>query len=141
MEILALEGKPKCGKTTTLTIVHQLLLKRNYTQVPNIYKIDKHNDFIDIFLIGIEKVGIVSQGDYVRGMHSIANHLKSLKSLGCVKAICACTTSSKTAKAQVMAYPVYTFFNKEISDNLEEQIKLNEQDAQKIINALSLKLA
>lgn len=45
MEVIALQGNPDVGKTTTLNIVYQLLLQAGYTQVAGKFKDLSNDDF------------------------------------------------------------------------------------------------
>ena len=91
MEIISLRGPQNSGKTTTLTIVHDKLLKQSSQNSNNCFKEISNGDFLDVIEYNGRKVGIVTQGDYSRGECSVKNHLRELKNLGCDVAICACT--------------------------------------------------
>ena len=136
MEVLALAGRHKCGKTPTLTVVYKLLRKDGYEPVQNFYRDLKNGDFIDVLeKEGSHRIGIVTQGDYVITANSIANHLKVLFSAGCIKAVCACSTNNPKARLQVMTYNHF-FFNKTISVDLIQQNILYNSDAQIIFRAI-----
>ena len=106
MEIIALEGKSNAGKTTVINVVYQLMLEMGYTQIPGRFQDLDNNDFLDVLTNENQTVGIVSQGDYARGKYAVKNHLATLESFGCDKAICACSTDkSSEIKAAILAYP------------------------------------
>lgn len=112
MKVLALSGDTSVGKTSTLNIVYQLLLNSGYNQVPGHFLDLANRDFLDVLQKGEEIVGIVTQGDYVIGLHSVKSHLQKLKNIGCVKTICACTTRNPKIKINIQAYSLHIFINK-----------------------------
>jgi len=92
MKVIALKGKSNVGKSETVNIVYQFLLSEGFQQMPGIFSVCGNpamRDFIDVLEKDGVKVGIVSQGDYVR---ELKKHLHLFKTSECVIAICACTT-------------------------------------------------
>lgn len=139
MKILALEGSPDCGKTETLNIVYQFLLSKGYNQVSGFFLVlgnPKMRDFRDILENNEQRIGIVTQGDYVRGNNSIASHLKILFDSNCDIIICACTTKNPTAKKQVAKYAQHTFFIKSTTKISHKERLLNYFDAEQIMNRI-----
>jgi hypothetical protein len=105
MDVIALTGISNSGKTETLNILYQIILLNGYVQVPGHFRDLGNGDCLDVFEKNGVRVGIVTQGDYVIGAHSVINHLHVLDVAGCVKCICACTTSKpKILIAIRMAY-------------------------------------
>ena len=136
MEVFALEGRPNCGKTTTLRICYQLLINAKYKPVPTFFRDLGNGDFIDVLDNGIKRIGIVTQGDYVITKNSIANHLFSLDSANCIQAICACTTRNPKARRQVMTYNPHIFISKSISSSALQELIDNNNDALELFNLI-----
>ncbi|MES2558391.1 MAG: hypothetical protein V4590_01525 [Bacteroidota bacterium] len=123
MEVIALTGDPHAGKSETLNIVYQLMLWHGYIQVPGHFKVLGNpvmRDFIDVLENGVQRVGIVSQGDYQIGANSLKNHLLALQHAGCVKAVCACTNKPGTL-AVVNSYIPHHLVNKTLAATLALQ--------------------
>lgn len=138
MKVLALIGGQNCGKSETLNIVYHLLLLNGYTQVPGYFQILGNpvmKDCIDVFEKDNKIIGIVTQGDYVIGINSIAAHLSTLSSAHCVTAICACTNKNPKAELQVKAYPDHHLFHKVTTSPSLQRIA-NNIDAQTIFSAI-----
>lgn len=124
MEVIALHGAASVGKTTTLNIVYQLLLFQGYRQVPGRFQDLDNNDFLDVVEIDGVLVGIITQGDYVLALRK---YLAYFQSLGCIKAVCACTAKPGTER-EVRVY-THTFVPKTVS-LLPDQIRIvNNVDA------------
>lgn len=136
MEVIALEGNPNIGKTTTLNIVYQLLLQAGYTQVKGTFIDLNNNDCLDV-LQGELRIGIVTQGDYAVRKCSVKNHLLHLQSLGCNKVICACTlgVSKQKIKDAIASYS-HTYVAKTISISVDQQRIDNNKDANTIMGLI-----
>lgn len=131
MDVIALRGNSDVGKSTTINIVYQLMLFNGYTQLPGHFRVlgnPVQKDFIDVLELHGVKIGVVSQGDLSRGIDSLRNHLAYLQSVGCAKAVCACTTNIGTVKA-VMSYPIHHFQNKVPSTTSSLERIENNRDA------------
>lgn len=50
MKVITLRGKPNSGKTWTLRKVHELMLEKDFKQVPEMYKDLGNDDFLDILV-------------------------------------------------------------------------------------------
>ena len=48
MKVITLRGKPNSGETWTLRKVHELMLEKDFKQVPEMYKDLGNDDFLDI---------------------------------------------------------------------------------------------
>lgn len=64
MRIIALRGEDHCGKTTTLNIVHKLMLKDKTPECKIILGNPIYNDFSDIVNYKNLKVAFFTMGDY-----------------------------------------------------------------------------
>jgi len=140
MEIISLRGPQNSGKTTTLTIVHDKLLKQSSQNSNNCFKEISNGDFLDVIEYNGRKVGIVTQGDYSRGECSVKNHLRELKNLGCDVAICACTIGygKDSIQAAINAYPMHDYIEKKRVDDATLYDTANHEDANKIMALLNL---
>ena len=140
MEIISLKGPQNSGKTTTLTIVHDKLLKQSSQNSNNCFKEISNGDFLDVIEYNGRKVGIVTQGDYSRGECSVKNHLRELKNLGCDVAICACTIGygKDSIQATINAYPMHDYIEKKRVDDATLYDTANHEDANKIMALLNL---
>ncbi len=132
MDLIVLKGNSDVGKTTTINIVYQLLLTKGYKQVPNCFQDLGNGDFLDVIENGIQKVGIVSQGDYAIGSYSVGNHLFTLQNAGSNKAICACTNGKPKIINAINKY-THTSINKTSQTNVSLQRIDNNYDALKIM--------
>lgn len=101
MDVIALMGKSNIGKTHTLNILYSLLLENGYTQVLDHFQDHSNNDFLDILEKDGVRIGIATQGDYIR---ELPKHLSYLRNNGCIKAVCACTTDKEGTINAVNAY-------------------------------------
>ncbi|UTW47126.1 ATP-binding protein [Bacterioplanoides sp. SCSIO 12839] len=89
--VIALFGPGNSGKTSTLRIVHQQLLKMDFDTMEKYHK--SHVDIREIFIIDGVKVGLETQGDpYSR----LAESLELFKKIGCKIIICASRTRGST---------------------------------------------
>ncbi len=134
MEVIALLGDSSNGKSETINIVYQLMLLFGYVQVPGHFRqlgnpIQK--DFIDVLEKKGNRVGLVSLGDYAPPhKDSLLIHLTILQSLGCKKAVCACSTRPLKIKSSISAFsPV--FINKTACPEPEHRVR-NGEDAERI---------
>lgn len=111
MKVIALEGISDSGKTKTLNLVYSLLLQVGYTQLHGAFQDLANDDCLDVFQGFGKTIGIVTQGDYAIGAHSVKNHLTHLQSLGCDIVICACTigTGKQKIKNAIIAYSPHHF--------------------------------
>ena len=141
MKVIALRGKPNCGKTRTLRKVHELMLQKGFKQVPEMYKDLGNDDFLDILEFNGRRIGIVSQGDYVKD-HQLAFSVKSLLrwlcEQGCEIAVCACTTGETKGRIQaaINAYPGHVYIDKQVASSPNNYAEVNTQDAQIILSQL-----
>lgn len=136
MRVIALKGRPNCGKTQTLTIVHSILIESGGVQVPNAYVDLGNEDFLDVLKFQDLRVGIVTQGDYAIRSNSVKNHLQKLKLCNCDVAICACTEgkTKEKIKEAIETFPCHTHIQKIPSDTIEFERTDNEKCAKTIVD-------
>ena len=94
MKVIALSGAENTGKSHTINVVYNFLLRDGYIQLPGHFRVLGNPIFEDIIDIITKKkvlVGFVGMGDYQRGQGaSLKSLLEELKNKGCHVAICAC---------------------------------------------------
>ena len=109
MKLIVLRGPENSGKTSTLEVVYERL-KRISVAEPYFEYVDVLRDFNAVLEIDKNKfrkvtqsdnqttikVGIVTQGDYVKGVNSIYRHLEKMLYEKCNIVICACSVKQKT---------------------------------------------
>jgi hypothetical protein len=97
--IVALQGKGDTGKTTTIGILHDKLLKKgfkreNYVEGGQRRK-GRRREFHAIFMVNGKKVGIASVGDLRK---HIEPRLREFGKEGCSIIVCACHTRGGTVE-------------------------------------------
>lgn len=143
--IIALKGKGSCGKTTSIGYLHQDLLSK-YTSIETTFS-KVGSDFISVFDINGEKVGISSKGDTY---DDVMGDLKKLISKGCEFLICACRTydrknSQGVVKGSNTAIDKLTEFEpiripKTIAGNASEREGCNKKDANRLLQEINNRL-
>lgn len=133
MDVIALMGKSNIGKTHTLNILYSLLLANGYTQVLGHFQDHSNNDFLDILEKDGVRIGIATQGDYIR---ELPKHLSYLRNNGCIKAVCACTTDKEGTINAVNAYRNIPISPKSIETNYSLQRIVNTNDALHILSKI-----
>lgn len=134
-KIIALKGKHNCGKTTTIGMLHELLVNSNkYELTDTTFKKIK-KDFISVFKKGNITIGITSKGDTE---DLVGDALKILieihKSNIC---ICACRTSGGTHVA-IDGYTEYEsiFIDKTHGIDEAHEKTANTNDAKKLFDMI-----
>lgn len=138
MKVIALRGEMNTGKSLTINIVYNLLLREKWVQVPGFFRIlgnPKFNDVFDILNKDDIKLGIIGMGDYQRTPNSLANLLKEQETNDCDIVICACRTNPNIEKA-VNHYTNHVFVDKSIAIDATNYMAKNEIDAVRIIRLL-----
>jgi hypothetical protein len=132
MKVIALRGQINSGKSHTLNIVYQFLLRDGYIQVPGFFEVlgnPKFEDVLDILEKGGKRVGICGMGDYTIGAGSLKALLARLGSQGCHVAVCSCQSKPRIIKA-VTDYPDHDFVDKTPSSGSENHRIVNGIDAE-----------
>jgi hypothetical protein len=133
MDVIALRGIHDTGKSETINMIYQNLLRNGYQQVPRCFQnLGGHNDFLDIIENGTKKIGIVSMGDIA---NRLSQYLLDFNNANCQISICACRSRGATVQA-VMQYPQHQFIPKtvlQINSTRQQQLTVNQQDADRII--------
>ncbi|HEY5125097.1 MAG TPA: hypothetical protein VIK14_15310 [Ignavibacteria bacterium] len=128
--IIALKGKGKSGKSTTLRLLSNKLEIQGFKIIIDKRKINRTDFKYVVFSKNGIRVGITSYGDL---LEIIKNNLKILENLNCKILICACRSRGET-----LNFPKYfssyrvEFIEKSITDIVSERNKLNKSDANKI---------
>lgn len=131
MKVIALRGAHNTGKSHTLNIVYQILLRDGYVQVTGHFRVlgnPVFEDFIDILEKDGQWVGFVGMGDYQRGPGSLRNLLGELQNKGCTLSLCCCRDIPKIERA-VTNYPNHLFVNKTLSAGPHNDRIVNALDA------------
>ncbi|MBO7463071.1 MAG: hypothetical protein J6T96_10805 [Bacteroidales bacterium] len=146
MKLIVLRGKKFAGKTKTLTVLYRLL-KYVYAAEPFNYTDlgGEHNDFrvtllIDPhkichqFAVSKVKVGIITQGDYVRTEHAVDKLLQAMLEDGCDVTICACSCKTRQKKKPIDS--IKDFLH---NQGIDKDIEISCQDSlrDKVIEILS----
>lgn len=140
MRIIVLQEMPDKGKTSTIWIIRDLLLRNNGISLPNQFQIFGSNpipfkdDFKDIIMYNNLKVAIYSVGDY---SNYLVNAIYDYDSQGCDVMVCALSTNT----AKVRANNTLNRFNanrinKTITPNATAELATNTADAQKLFNLI-----
>lgn len=136
MKVVALVGEGNTGKSHTINVVYNFLLKDGYCQIPEHFRIlgnPIYEDFIDILEKDEIKIGFAGMGDYITGEgRSIKNLLAELYIKECDVAICACRNNPKMLMA-VQSYTPHSIVIKTLSKGNENHRIVNVADALKII--------
>lgn len=138
MKVIALRGPVNTGKSHTINIVYQFLLKDGWTQVPNNFRIlgnPNFEDIIDILTKDGILLGIIGIGDYQKGLNSTKRLLQEITTKGCSIAICSCRNIAGIEKA-IMAYPLHIFVDKTLSTGLNNNRLVNFTDSQEIMKLI-----
>lgn len=126
MELIVLKGAPHVGKTATINYVYNELIKSGWKEVLPYEKIS-HGDFLAVLEKNEIRLGIVSQGDYVKGTNSVRNHLNRLEKQSCSKVICAQTNSKPSLQKVIDKYkniPIEMNCIREINQKVEDILAL-----------------
>jgi hypothetical protein len=138
-KIIALRGKGNSGKSTTIRILHDLLLQNEFRQVSSNLKAEG-GDFIAIFSKNEKYIGITSSGDTYDLVHQ---HLLELVNAKCDICICTCRTFDRIPPGTSTAILEFTnldnlFIEKTIDNYEATQSATNERDAQNLLLVLNV---
>ncbi|MCW3789485.1 EutP/PduV family microcompartment system protein [Plebeiibacterium sediminum] len=138
MRVLALYGESNIRKTSSLLLLYKRLLTNGYVQVKDHYRYISNGDIFDVLEKEGNLIGIITQGDYVKGSNSVKNHLKNLKIAGCQKAIYAASQTSNKIQPldQVKCYSSHIIIPKTIEIMKSKQLAVNSNDANLIFNMI-----
>lgn len=138
MKVVALRGPQNMGKSHTLNVAYQFLLRDGYLQVPGHFRSlgnPTQEDILDILEKDGQKIGHCDMGDYQRGSDSLTNLLKYLEDNGCDVAICSCQDKLGIVKA-VSSYKNYVFISKTPSKGDFDNRIVNGIDAERLVKAI-----
>lgn len=131
MRIIAIIGPTSCGKTTTLNLVYQELLK-TYTSTNKQQLGGNPNDFSDILTGNRKKVAIFTMGDYSKPLISA---ILDYANQNCDFLICACNTNRVKPQNLISKYP-NNIFNKTKQSGKKPQSIDNSNVSQSIIRII-----
>lgn len=129
--IIALKGKGNSGKSTTIRLLHDLLLQNGYQLNSSNFHVDG-GDFISVFSKNGKRIGVTSSGDTYDLVHEC---LLYLVNANCNICVCACRTFDRVppgTNAAVIEFTNYRnqFVEKTQDGNAATQPTTNMYDAQ-----------
>lgn len=135
--ILALRGKANTGKSTTIRILHDLLIQYDFELI-NSNLANTNGDFIAVFKKNEKLIGLTSSGDLYDFVH---DNLVELIDDGCELCICACRTYDRVPPGTNAAVEEFTdfqhqFIEKTYDDNVISQVSTNRNDAQNLLTLI-----
>lgn len=138
MKIIALQGVANSGKTTTIKLLDQKLIKEGYTPIAG-KRIGGAGDFSDVYRSPKGKIiGITSTGD----THDmVRSNLERLIKENCEIIICACRSYDRMPPGTVAAvqgfpsHPV-TFIQKTRTNDSKKYGAVNQADANTLYQTL-----
>jgi len=145
--IFALQGRANSGKTTSIILLHDMLIGEGWSVVPGMRK-NFGPDFLDVFEKDGIRLGITSIGDKY---HDVVAKLKELIEKQCELIFCACRTCDKrrnsngelegTVAATKQLSTSVEYHSKSVADRVTDQYPANESDGLRLIYALRFYLA
>jgi len=143
MKVIALMGDENSGKSHTINIVYQFILKLGYQQIPgNFRELGnlKNEDCFDVLenlhaINNSKRIGIIGMGDYVQGANSVRSLLEEMNQLSCDTAICPIRNTERM-KSFIEAYKDHHIIFKTITNAREQYRIVNFNDADQIIQLL-----
>ncbi len=135
--IVALRGKTSTGKTTTIKILHNLLMQNNYVQISTTYNQDG-GDFAAIFSKHGRLIGVSSSGD---SYDALQDSLNGLAKANCSICICACRTSDMSPRYVNKAIKEFgdyhhLYIDKKAYNDSYKQIESNFNQANNILGII-----
>lgn len=136
--IIALRGKGNSGKSTTIRILHGLLLLYGYQQNSSNLRVNG-GDFTAIFSKNGRLIGITSSGDTYDLVH---NHLQELVNANCEICVCACRTFDRVPPGTNSAIIEFTnyrnhFVEKTFDNNETTQDHTNMDNARTLLSLIN----
>lgn len=95
MTIISLKGRGNIGKTTSIRLLHDLLLHNSFNLLSTIYN-TSGGGFTSVFTKNGKIIGIASWGD---SEHIVWDKLNEYINQGCQIRVCACRSRGGTIKA------------------------------------------
>ena len=138
MNIIALKGKGNSGKSTTIRLLHDLLIADDYEVVNTNFE-SLGGDFRTVFSKNGKIIGITSSGDT---FDLVRNNLKILVDLECNICVCACRSYDRSdhgTNAAIDTFlPTYKkqYVDKTITTISAQQSIANEKDCQILFQAV-----
>lgn len=132
MRIIVLQGMPNTGKTTTLNLVYDLIVRPTGISIStNRQPLGSDpNDFSDIVLRGNQRIAFYTMGDY---SNHLANAILNYSRQNCDVMVCALSTNTLKVRANNMLNKFNTTkINKTIASAQITEQQANNTDAQTI---------
>lgn len=131
MNIFALRGRGNSGKSTTIRLLHGLLIQNGY-QIVNTSFNTQGGDFRTVFTKNGKLIGITSSGDTFDLVH---DNLEALINANCTICVCACRTYDRLGQGTNAAIDSFTNFqkqyiNKTVAASAVQEQQANQADAQ-----------
>lgn len=135
-KIIALQGDAGTGKTSTITILYNLLKNANYSDVKP--RARKSHDFFAIVKKGGKTVGISTYGDNTQKIRGSIQCF-TLPQYSCDIIVCACHNTGATVRA--LNTPGYSidFVPKTVSPNANDPVQTlidNTKDAHTLMSKI-----
>lgn len=139
-KIIALRGAGGTGKTSTIRLLHNILLANGYERIYSTFEIKK--DFLAVFSKGGKRIGVSSSGDTY---DIVKENLDYLISQDCSYCICACHTTDRKRggikRGTNTAIDSFIDYDKEYVDKVYEedeqkQAEVNQNDAERLLRKL-----
>lgn len=136
-KIIALRGKGDVGKSTTIRLLHTLLLQNGFQLIDSSFD-PLRGDFRSVFIINGTNVGITSSGDNFK---LVFDNLNALVKVGCTICVCACRKYDRKGhgtNAAIDSFQNYQkqYIDKTIADTDAQQNIANTADAQLLIDTI-----
>lgn len=137
MIVIALKGIQNSGKTSSLKIVYDYLVKNEWKSEPDAKRILEEEDIYDILTKGVFRIGFVTQGDYGGDKkNSVKQYLRAFDNKSCGVTICACSLTLKGRDRQgiqtsINHYEFVSYVEKTIVDATNGNDKMGQDEANK----------
>jgi len=132
MEIIMLSGKNSSGKTTTLNLLHKVVLSKNGKSTCKKQLGGNKYDFSDVVQFNNKTIGFFTMGDYSL---EVCNAIKKYDNLKIDILICAC--NSRFIKPfQLIKNYTYKIINKTLASNKSDEIGSNQKDMDLIMDLI-----
>lgn len=136
--IIALKGKGNTGKSTTIRLLHELLLLNGYQLINSDLHVNG-GDFIAVFSKKGKRIGVTSSGDTY---DLVRNHLQELINANCNICVCACRTYDRIPPGTNAAIIEFTKYNnifvvKNQDENPATQLTTNMNDSTELLSIIN----
>ena len=133
MKVIMLSGGNSCGKTTTLTIVYQMLLSNSWKSTNKKPLGGNRKDFEDVVNKQNKRVAIFTMGDYSLQVISAMTKYNSQK---VDVLVCACNSRFVKPYIEIKKYVPNNIIQKSVTSSKNMEITMNNNDATTIFNLI-----